>query len=266
MKHITFIAFFLAIVMLVKGQTVEIGMKSTQKSLVQIDDSLFVSKFEVTNKQYMIFLSYLKQNKQDEKYRIARIDSIRWSDEFSFNEPYVQYYHAHPAYANYPVVNISYEGATLFCEWLTMQYNSDEKRKFKKVTFRLPTEKEWNTAAKGGNPAAIYPWEGSELRTSKGLYRCNFKRTIEDSIAVAGKLKANVDVTAPVQSYWPNEYGLYNMSGNVAEMLSVKGQTKGGSWQDTAEAMKIDGTGKLARFDNPMPTIGFRYFMDLVEK
>jgi sulfatase modifying factor 1 len=149
---------------------------------------------------------------------------------------------------------------------LTAQYNSNEKRKFKKVKFRLPTEKEWITAAKGGNPAAIYPGEGGELRTSKGLYRCNFKRTVEDSIAVAGKLKANADVIAPVQSYWPNEYGLYNLSGNVAEMLAAKGQTKGGSWQDTAEAMKIDGTGKFARYDNPTPTIGFRYFMNLMEK
>jgi formylglycine-generating enzyme required for sulfatase activity len=147
-----------------------------------------------------------------------------------------------------------------------MQYNSNEKRKFKKVKFRLPTDMEWITAAKGGNPAAIYPWEGGELRTSKGLYRCNFKRTVEDSIAVTGKLKDNADVTAPVQSYWPNESGIYNMSGNVAEMLAEKGQTKGGSWQDTAEAMKIGGDGKFASFENPMPTIGFRYCMDLLEK
>lgn len=266
MKHLTLTTVFLALGMLTNGQTRNFDIKSIQKNLVKINDSLFASKFEATNKQYSIFLNYLKQSNQTEKYLIAQIDSTKWRDKLAFNEPYVQYYHTHPAYANYPVVNISYEGATLFCEWLTAQYNSNDKRNFKKVKFRLPSEEEWITAAKGGNPTAIYPWEGTDLRTNKGLIRCNFKQAIEDSTRIAGKLNDNVDVTAPSQSYWPNKYGLYNMSGNVAEMLAEKGQTKGGSWQDTAEAMKIESNGKFASFDTPMPTIGFRYFMDIIEK
>jgi formylglycine-generating enzyme len=265
MKHLTLITLFLAFGMLTFGQTGDFDIIATQKTLAKINDSLYASKFEVTNKQYITFLNFLKQSNQADKYLTAQIDTAQWRDELTYNEPYAQYYHTHPAYMNYPVVNISYEGATLFCEWLTDQYNSNDKRKFKKVKFRLPSELQWTTAAKGGNSTANYPWKGTDLQTKKGLYRCNFRRATEVGMGVVGKLNDNADVTAPSQSYWPNKYGLYNMSGNVAEMLIEKGQTKGGSWQDIAEAMKIENNGKYASFDTPMPSIGFRHFMDVIE-
>jgi len=266
MKHLTLTLVFFAFSLLASGQTGDLDIKSTDKNLVKINESLYASKFEVTNKQYLTFLSFLKHNNQADTYLVCQIDTAKWSDKLSFNEPFVKYYHAHPAYADYPVVNISYEGATLFCEWLSDQYNANDKSKFKKVRFRLPTEEEWITAAKGGNPTAVYPWEGSDLQTHKGLYRCNHMRAGGDDMGVAGKLNDNADVTAPVQSYFPNSFGLYNMSGNVAEMLAEKGHTKGGSWQDTAENMKIESNGKFANFNSPMSTIGFRYFMDVIEK
>lgn len=266
MKHLTLTAICLAFRMLIYGQTGDFDIKSTQKTLVKINDDLFASQFEVTNKQYTIFLNFLKQGNQAAKYLSAQIDTTKWRDKLAYIEPFVKYYHTHSAYANYPVVNISFEGATLFCEWLTNQYNSNDKRKFKKVKFRLPSEEEWIAAAKGGNPAAIYPWEGHELMTKKGLFRCNFIRAAGDTMGVAGKFNDNADITAPSKSYWPNKYGLYNMSGNVAEMFAERGKTMGGSWLDSAEAMKIEGIGKFATFDTPMPTIGFRYMMDLIEK
>ena len=266
MKHLRLSALFLTFGMLAKGQTCDFDIKSTQKSLVKINDSLFASKFEVTNKQYLIFLNFLKQSHQVEKYLVSKIDSSNWRNELTFNEPYVQYYHSHPAYADYPVVNISYEGATHFCEWLTAQYNSKVQRKFKKVRFRLPTRDEWITAAKSGNSQANYPWNGNNFKTKKGLVRCNFKREIGVDREVVEYKRANADITAPSKSYWPNKFGLYNMSGNVAEMLAEKGQTKGGSWQDAADAMKIESNGKFAIYDSPMSTIGFRFFMDVLEK
>lgn len=267
MRHLILTTALFAFGLLTHGQTGDFDIKGTQKTLVKINDSLYASKFEVTNKQYVTFLDLLKQNNRTDKYATAQIDSAKWSDKLAYNEPYVQYYHTHPAYADYPVVNISYEGATLFCEWLTEQYNSNKKRKFNKVKFRLPTKEEWTTAAKGGNPIATYPWDGTELQNDKGQYRCNFRRSKQgDNMGVAGKLNDSADITAPSASYWPNDFGLYNMSGNVAEMLSDKGQTKGGSWRDTAEYMKIDGEDKYADFDTPMSTIGFRYFMDIIEK
>jgi formylglycine-generating enzyme required for sulfatase activity len=178
----------------------------------------------------------------------------------------VRYYHAHPAYQDYPVVNVSYEGTLLYCEWLTTQYNTYPKRKFNKVQFRLPTEQEWIKAAQGGNASAVYPWEGDQLKNKKGMYRCNFIRAAEDTMGVAGFNNDNADITAPVKSYEPNTFGLYNMSGNVAEMLFEKGKTKGGSWLDSAEAMKIASNGKFAQYSQPCPAIGFRVFMEVLEK
>ena len=266
MKQITFLAIFSVLSLLTNGQADGLNIRSTQKSLAKITDSLYFSRYEVTNDQYSIFLKHLKEGKQAAEYQSAQIDTAKWRDLTAYNEPFVKYYHTHPAYATYPVVNISFEGATLFCEWLTDQYNSSVKRKFKKVKFRLPTEEEWIAAAKGGNPAAIYPWEGNELQTKKGLFRCNFIRAADDTMGVAGNLNDNAEITAPAKSYWPNSYGIYSMSGNVAEMIAEKGKTMGGSWLDKAEAMKIESIGKFATFETPMPTIGFRFVMVLIEK
>jgi sulfatase modifying factor 1 len=237
-----------------------------QKKMQKVDEGLYASATEVTNQEYKIFLDFLKKNEATENLTIAQIDSVKWRREYAYNEPFVQYYHSHPAYQEYPVVNVRYEGALLYCEWLTFQYNAYPKRKFQKILFRLPNESEWIQAAQGGNPAAIYPWKGDPLKDQNGRYHCNFIRAAEDTMGVAGFNNDNADITAPVKSYKPNAFGLYNMSGNVAEMLIEKGKTKGGSWQDTAEAMKINGKGRYAEFTSPCPAIGFRIFMEVIEK
>lgn len=262
-----YIILLVALVMIgwSSGKKKDFDIKAAQKNLVKVKENLYASKTEVSNFQYVSFLNYLKQTNQTEKYNSAKIDSTKWREGMSHNEPYVTYYHSHPAYREYPVVNISYEGATLFCQWLTDTYNKSENRKFKKVLFRLPKEEEWVSAAKGGNPAAIYPWEGNDLRNKKGTPRCNFIRDKDDTMGTASIQNDGAEITALVVCYEPNKFGLYNMSGNVAEMLLEKGKTKGGSWLDTEEAMKIDGTGKFSTYDSPSPTIGFRYFMEIIE-
>ena len=77
--------------------------------------------------------------------------------------------------------------------------------------FRLPTEAEWEYGSRGGYEHKLYPWEGPYLRNSKGCFLANFKPGRGDYIA------DNFEYTAPVDSYFPNDYGLYNMPGNVAE-------------------------------------------------
>jgi sulfatase modifying factor 1 len=212
----------------------------------------------------MEFLNSLKQSNKTNLLAIAQIDTLKWTDKLTYNEPYVHYYHSHPAYQSYPLVNISYEGATLFCEWLTEHYNVDPKRKFKKVLFRLPSEKEWIQAAQAGDSSAIYPWEGNALRNKNGQVLYNFKRQLKDTMWVDGKYLENADVTTPVQSYWKNNFGLYNMGGNVAEMINEKGIVKGGSWRDDSEYLKIDT--KYKYDGNAQVSVGFRYFAEIIEK
>lgn len=98
--------------------------------------------------------------------------------------------------------------------------------------YRLPMEAEWEYAATGLVGTSIdervyqrriYPWTGDQIRNpesgERGKILANNVRGRGDMMGVAGALNDNADITAPVKSYWPNDFGLYNMSGNVNEWV-----------------------------------------------
>lgn len=133
-----------------------------------------------------------------------------WS--YSYNEPMSRQYFDHPAFDDYPVVGVSWPQAKAFCNWRTKIWNDlVDPAEALIEDFRLPTEFEWEYASRGGHDLAPYPWGGYYVRNAKGCLLANFKPG-RGNYAEDGGMN-----TVPVDSYFPNDYGLYNMAGNVSE-------------------------------------------------
>ena len=256
----------------------EFTFKNFEKTISKIDSNLYASKFETTNLQYKTFLKELKTEGKIIEYNLANIDSMTWKSKVAYNDPYIEFYHTHIAYNNYPVVNISYDGAKLFCEWMTQKYNEYPKRKFNKVKFRLPTQTEWEKTARAGLKGTIYPWGGMTLTCLKGGFMCNFypisaecihynKETKEYEVMENCYLPFSIsdrsDITAPVDMYTANDFGIYNISGNVKEMVQEKGIVRGGGWRSTGYDVRIE---SVEIYDKSAIDIGFRYFVEIIEE
>ena len=123
----------------------------------------------------------------------------------------------HIAFDDYPVVGITWHQANAFCHWRTHIINSFLRANNEPILpdFRLPTETEWEYAARGGLSLSPYPWGGPYTRNMKGCFLANFK-PLRGNYTADGGLKA-----IKVRQYNPNNYGLYDMSGNVAEWTST---------------------------------------------
>ncbi len=108
----------------------------------------FMLETELSNLDYKEFLDSLKSQGKTVELAIAQIDTLKWRDPNAYNEPFVNYYFQHLAYSRYPLVNISYEGAQLYCKWLTEILNKSVKGIT--VEAMLPTRAQWIWAARGG--------------------------------------------------------------------------------------------------------------------
>lgn len=139
-------------------------------------------------------------------------DTMCWLTEYtySYNEPAMMNYFAHPSYAYFPVVGITWEQAVAFTHWRTGIYKSLSKMP-RAQEYRLPSESEWEYAARGGRFNAQYPWGGPYVRDSKGCFMANFK-PMRGNYTEDGYL-----IPSHVGSFDPNDFGLYDMAGNVAE-------------------------------------------------
>ncbi len=145
-------------------------------------------------------------------------DTLAWIHDYaySYHDPMTQMYFWHPAYDDYPVVGVSWKQARAFCIWRTQLMNSylAENGNSFVQDFRLPTESEWEYAARGGLENSPYPWGGPYIRNSRGCFLGNFKPMRGNYMDDGGVY------TVKATSYWPNDYGLYCMAGNVSEWTS----------------------------------------------
>ena len=209
-------------------------------------------------------------------------DTTVWIKDFiySYNEPMHNEYFSHPAFQDYPVVGISWEQAVAFCNWRTHFKNSYQKSKGKPLvnSFRLPSEAEWEYAARGGIPSGTYPWGGPYLLNDRACFLANFK-------PLRGDYASDQAVyTVEARSYLPNDFNLYNMAGNVAEWTNssydsgsyeyvaslnpnyslreeARKVIRGGSWKDVAYYLRVSSR-DFEYSDTARSYIGFRTVQD----
>lgn len=212
-------------------------------------------------------------------------DTLVWIRDFSYsyNEPMTRNYFWHPAFDDYPVVGVTWDQANAFSHWRTKFWGDYRTERGEAINdpFRLPTEQEWEYAARGGRKMAQYPWGGPYTRNSKGCVLANFKPGRGNYPEDGGFYTVRAD------AYWPNDYGLYNMSGNVSEWTSTafyeeayafvhdmnpdirydadendpitlkRKAIRGGSWKDIAYFLQT-GTRHWEYQDSAKSYVGFR--------
>jgi len=211
--------------------------------------SFFIDETAVTNIAYGEYLDDLQKNATEEAYKAAQPDEQVWVRALAFNDSLVKNYLRHPGFRYYPVVGVSWTQADAFCEWRTKmvnkilaqnagnKYTLDEEGALPiesglaVANYRLPTEAEWEHAARGMTlqdndivqaSQRIYAWDGLSLRGQEGRYEgkflANFKRGPGNYKGVAGENDSN-GATSSVYDYPPNEWGVYIGRGNVREWV-----------------------------------------------
>ncbi len=268
---------------------------------VEVMDSMYLPQEESYNGQRTIDVSKLiftytwmdiqaaaraKQGRRKDFIKQETIsiypDTTVWIKDFaySYNEPMHNDYFWHSAYEDYPVVGVTWEQAKAFCAWRTILKNSYQKEKKREYVnrFRLPTEAEWEYAARGGLESASYPWGGPYAKNDRGCFLANFKPLRGDYAA------DNYLYTVEADAFDANDYGLYNMAGNVSEWvdssydpasyeysssmnpnvnddMNQRKVVRGGSWKDVAYFLQVS-TRDYEYADSARSYIGFRTVQD----
>ncbi len=233
---------------------------------------VYITQTEVTNRQYNHFLNSLRNDSLLEEYNLYKPDHSGWLKIDSANPFYVKMAgeYAKETYWDYPVVNISKKAALAYIQWLNKVEPS------KNVIYKIPNEQEW---IKGFNNTdwsdSTYSWGSNSCQGSKQQLLGNFallspeqwrydqlnNRFWFDDFKNQGYIS---EIEGPMYSYSfnPSLMGTYNMSGNVAELIAVPGDTieeigwtKGGSWFSVPHYGKKH---TWERYHIPSPCVGFR--------
>jgi sulfatase modifying factor 1 len=247
----------------------------------------FMDDTEITNHEYRQFVNAMMTDSLSilgEEYIMSKLypDTTVWKKDFAYHngDPMTEYYYNSPAFDTYPVVGVSWKAAREFAKWRTALLNEYRvtEGQFLSPKFELPTEAQWEWAARGGKASAKYPWGNPYVANGKGCMLANFKPQ-----------RGNYDAdgyayTAPANMYNPNDYGLYNMAGNVAEWCldayadnavvmtwdlnlvnddpaEPRKIIRGGSWKDVAYYLET-GTRSWEYEDATRSYIGFRCVME----
>lgn len=217
--------------------------------------SFYMDETEIANIHWLEYLYYLSvdSTKIDggKAYAEALPDTMVWRSNLAFNDPYVDHYLRYPGFRYFPVVGVKWRQANEYSKWRTAKVNGDLAEKAGVAApesgagriplesgvvipaYRLPTEAEWEYAAQAligtqwldemQNFNRIYPWDGHALRNpygkQMGSFLANFKRGRGDYAGIAGRLNDGALITTYIYEFPPNDYGLYNMAGNVSEWV-----------------------------------------------
>ncbi len=294
--------------------------------------SFYMDETEIANIHWLEYMFYIRRDSSEEFYQSTLPDTLVWASQLAYNDPYVDHYLRYPGFRYFPLVGVNWVQANDFTNWRTAVVNKqlaqdagievpeggDGRIPLESgvvlPNYRLPSETEWEYAAQAliGNQwldenqthKRLYPWDGHALRNpygkEMGMFLANFKRGRGDYAGIAGKLNDGAMITDYIYNYPPNDFGLYNMAGNVNEWVfdvyrptsyqvmddlnplrrdgfldeedkyDTKGFQsliddhtrvyKGGSWKDVAYWMS-PGTRRYLDQDSCTATIGFRCAM-----
>lgn len=203
-------------------------------NMAKITPNLYMDKYEVTNGDWKTFEKHLSNKGENPaEYRSNEV----WDAEYM--KPFREQYYQHIAYNDYPVVGVTHQGAKKYCIWKGTQSKT-------KGTFRLPTIEELQYQMTAGEQGKRWEkWQKRARKMKTSMY--NFR-------------DHDGHVTAPVEAYIDNKFGIHNIKGNVAEMTATKGKAIGGSYADSKD---IDWNSHIQTYDEPTNWLGFRCICEI---